>query len=245
MGGQRVRARPCSPGSPREHHLTLVHYSSEYVFDGTVALDPHTEDEPLSPLGVYAQSKAAGDLAVGTTPRHYLLRTSWVIGDGHNFVRTMALAGREGGLAQRRRRPGRPAHVRLRALPGHPAPRRRRRGVRHLQRQQRRPGHVVGRPRQGGLRAVGPRPGGRHAGDDDRGRTAPARRWRPAAAAQHDVAGQDRATGFEPEDARTALRATARPTSADGSPSRPLRARSRPGAGRCRPRPGRARAGPR
>jgi dTDP-4-dehydrorhamnose 3,5-epimerase/reductase len=73
-----------------EHHLTLVHYSSEYVFDGTVPLDPgHTEDEPLSPLGVYAQSKAAGDLAVGTTPRHYLLRTSWVIGDGHNFVRTM------------------------------------------------------------------------------------------------------------------------------------------------------------
>ena len=80
-----------------EHHLTLVHYSSEYVFDGTVALDPgHTEDEPLSPLGVYAQSKAAGDLAVGTTPRHYLLRTSWVIGDGHNFVRTMAALAEKG-----------------------------------------------------------------------------------------------------------------------------------------------------
>jgi dTDP-4-dehydrorhamnose 3,5-epimerase len=70
-----------------EHHLTLVHYSSDYVFDGTA--EEHTEDEPLSPLGVYAQSKAAGDLAVGTTPRHYLLRTTWVIGDGHNFVRTM------------------------------------------------------------------------------------------------------------------------------------------------------------
>ena len=80
-----------------EHHLTLVHYSSEYVFDGTVELDPgHTEDEPLSPLGVYAQSKAAGDLAVGTTPRHYLLRTSWVIGDGHNFVRTMAALAEKG-----------------------------------------------------------------------------------------------------------------------------------------------------
>ena len=66
-----------------------MHYSSEYVFDGT-ALDPaHTEDEPLSPLGVYAQSKAAGDLAVGLAPRHYLLRTSWVIGEGNNFVRTM------------------------------------------------------------------------------------------------------------------------------------------------------------
>jgi dTDP-4-dehydrorhamnose reductase len=65
----------------------LVHYSSDYVFDGTA--DEHSEDEPLSPLGVYAQSKAAGDLAVATAPRHYLMRTSWVIGDGHNFVRTM------------------------------------------------------------------------------------------------------------------------------------------------------------
>ncbi len=77
-----------------EHRLTLVHYSSDYVYDGAVAL--HTEDEPLAPLGVYAQTKAAGDLAVGTAPRHYILRTSWVVGDGHNFVRTMrrlALAG--------------------------------------------------------------------------------------------------------------------------------------------------------
>jgi len=70
-----------------EHGLTLVHYSSEYVFDGTAEL--HDESEPLSPLGVYAQTKAAGDLAVATTPRHYVLRTSWVIGDGGNFVRTM------------------------------------------------------------------------------------------------------------------------------------------------------------
>ena len=78
-----------------EHGFTLVHYSSEYVFDGTTPLDPgHTEEEPLSPLGVYAQSKAAGDIAVGLAPRHYLMRTSWVIGDGKNFVRTMqTLAG--------------------------------------------------------------------------------------------------------------------------------------------------------
>jgi dTDP-4-dehydrorhamnose 3,5-epimerase len=76
-----------------EHRFTLVHYSSEYVFDGTV--DPHTEDEPLSPLGVYAQTKAAGDIAVATAGRHYVLRTSWVIGSGKNFVRTMQqLAGK-------------------------------------------------------------------------------------------------------------------------------------------------------
>ena len=71
-----------------EHHLTLVHFSSEYVFDGT--REVHTEDEPLSPLGVYGQSKAAGDLAVSTARRHLVLRTSWLIGDGGNFVRTMA-----------------------------------------------------------------------------------------------------------------------------------------------------------
>jgi dTDP-4-dehydrorhamnose 3,5-epimerase/reductase len=70
-----------------EHNLTLVHISSEYVFDGTKS--PHTETEPFTPLGVYAQSKAAGDIAVSTTPKHYILRTSWLIGDGPNFVRTM------------------------------------------------------------------------------------------------------------------------------------------------------------
>ena len=70
-----------------EHGFTLVHYSSDYVFDGVT--DPHAEDEPLSPLGVYGQTKAAGDLAVSIAPRHYLLRTSWVVGEGKNFVRTM------------------------------------------------------------------------------------------------------------------------------------------------------------
>jgi dTDP-4-dehydrorhamnose 3,5-epimerase len=78
----------------REHGFTLVHYSTEYVFDGT--RDDHTEDEPLSPLGVYAQSKAAGEIAVGLAPRHYLLRTSWVVGAGHNFVRTMASLAEKG-----------------------------------------------------------------------------------------------------------------------------------------------------
>ena len=80
-----------------EHGVTLVHVSSDYVFDGTAGrslADAHREDEPFSPLGVYGQSKAAGDIAVMGTPRHYIVRTSWVIGEGNNFVRTMArLAG--------------------------------------------------------------------------------------------------------------------------------------------------------
>ncbi|MBU4186794.1 MAG: bifunctional dTDP-4-dehydrorhamnose 3,5-epimerase family protein/NAD(P)-dependent oxidoreductase [Propionicimonas sp.] len=71
-----------------EHRLKLVHVSSDYVFDGTAEL--HSEDEPFSPLGVYGQTKAAGDALVAQAPQHYLLRTSWVIGAGHNFVRTMA-----------------------------------------------------------------------------------------------------------------------------------------------------------
>ncbi|KFF31852.1 dTDP-4-dehydrorhamnose reductase/dTDP-4-keto-6-deoxyglucose-3,5-epimerase [Bifidobacterium bombi DSM 19703] len=70
-----------------EHNITLVHVSSDYVFDGTT--EEHTETEPFSPLGVYGQSKAAGDIAVSNSPRHYILRSSWVIGQGHNFVNTM------------------------------------------------------------------------------------------------------------------------------------------------------------
>ncbi|WP_022867707.1 sugar nucleotide-binding protein [Schaalia vaccimaxillae] len=70
------------------HDLTLVHISSEYTFDGTKQI--HTEDEPPSPLGVYGQSKAGGDAAVSSVPKHYLVRTSWVVGDGKNFIKTMA-----------------------------------------------------------------------------------------------------------------------------------------------------------
>lgn len=69
------------------HDLTVVHVSTDYVFDGTRA--PHSEDEELAPLSVYGQSKAAGDTAVSVAPKHYVLRTSWVVGDGPNFVRTM------------------------------------------------------------------------------------------------------------------------------------------------------------
>jgi dTDP-4-dehydrorhamnose reductase len=72
----------------RQHRFTLVHISSDYVFDGSQ--EQHTETEPFSPLGVYGQTKAAGDALVGSLPAHYLIRTSWVIGDGPNFVRTMA-----------------------------------------------------------------------------------------------------------------------------------------------------------
>ncbi|WP_194411857.1 sugar nucleotide-binding protein [Microbacterium cremeum] len=82
-------------GVATRNGIVLVHVSSDYVFDGTVDR-PYREDDPLSPLGVYGQTKAAGDAVVATVPRHYIVRTSWVIGDGNNFVRTMASLARKG-----------------------------------------------------------------------------------------------------------------------------------------------------
>ena len=76
------------------HRFTLVHFSTDYVYDGTRA--EHDEDETPAPLGVYGQSKAAGDVAVATTPSHYVVRTSWVIGDGANFVTAVARLADEG-----------------------------------------------------------------------------------------------------------------------------------------------------
>ncbi len=80
--GPSMLARMCN-----KHDITLVHVSSDYVFDGT--LETHDENEGFSPLGVYGQSKAAGDLAVAGCQRYFIIRSSWVIGSGYNFVRTM------------------------------------------------------------------------------------------------------------------------------------------------------------
>lgn len=78
-----------------DNGITLVHISSDYVFDGTKD-GAYTTSDPLAPLGVYGQTKAAGDAIVSIVPRHYILRTSWVIGDGNNFVRTMASLAERG-----------------------------------------------------------------------------------------------------------------------------------------------------
>jgi dTDP-4-dehydrorhamnose 3,5-epimerase len=76
------------------HGLVMVQVSSDYVFDGS--RPSHDETEGPAPLGVYAQTKAAGDAVVSVVPRHYIIRTSWVIGDGPNFVRTMASLAEKG-----------------------------------------------------------------------------------------------------------------------------------------------------
>ena len=82
-----------------EHRIPIVQVSTDYVFDGTVTgVDGvgHDETEPYSPLGVYGQTKAAGDALVAQVARHYIVRTTWLIGDGNNFVRTMATLAARG-----------------------------------------------------------------------------------------------------------------------------------------------------
>lgn len=70
-----------------KYDLTFVHVSSDYVFDGTKS--PHTEDEEFAPLSIYGRSKADGDIAAASTLKHYIARTTWVVGKGKNFIRTM------------------------------------------------------------------------------------------------------------------------------------------------------------
>ncbi len=78
-----------------QHRVTLIHISSDYVFDGK-QLEPYDENSLYSPLSVYGQTKAASDALVSTHKQHYILRTSWVIGEGANFVRTMASLAKKG-----------------------------------------------------------------------------------------------------------------------------------------------------
>jgi dTDP-4-dehydrorhamnose reductase len=74
----------------REYHIPLIHFSTDYVFNGEKET-AYVEDDPTHPLGVYGQSKCAGEEAIqeigGLT---YIFRTSWVYSNiGHNFFLTM------------------------------------------------------------------------------------------------------------------------------------------------------------
>lgn len=89
---QRINAE--APGvlaeAARRHGAWLVHYSTDYVFDGS-GDTPRAEDAPTGPLNVYGRSKLAGEQAVAAAGcRALVLRTSWVhAARGGNFAKTM------------------------------------------------------------------------------------------------------------------------------------------------------------
>ncbi len=79
----------------------VVHYSTDYVFDGTKT-GAYTENDDTNPQSVYGHTKRDGELAlVQASPRHIILRTSWVVGaHGGNFAKTMLrLAAERDSLA--------------------------------------------------------------------------------------------------------------------------------------------------
>ena len=89
--GVRYLAKACS-----EKSIPLLHISTDFVFDGEKET-AYTEDDPISPLGVYSQSKANGEAILRELlPEHINLRTSWVFSsNGDNFVKAMLRLGKD------------------------------------------------------------------------------------------------------------------------------------------------------
>lgn len=73
----------------------LIHISTDYVFDGSHST-PYTEDDPVSPLGVYGRTKREGEVNCLLHPETIIIRTSWLYSRfGSNFVKTMLRLGKE------------------------------------------------------------------------------------------------------------------------------------------------------
>jgi dTDP-4-dehydrorhamnose reductase len=86
----------------KHHGATFVHYSTDYVFDGTKKI-PYLESDVRNPLGIYGKSKAAGEEAIeaafkesnSSAGQYAIFRTSWVYGDGGNFIHTILRLAKE------------------------------------------------------------------------------------------------------------------------------------------------------
>ncbi|PPU38641.1 dTDP-4-dehydrorhamnose reductase [Xanthomonas arboricola] len=95
-----MRANATAPGVIAawcaSNNVPLVHYSTDYVFDGQ-GTAPYPEEANTSPLGVYGETKLAGEEAIRASgARHLILRTAWVYAShGANFLRTMLRVGAE------------------------------------------------------------------------------------------------------------------------------------------------------
>ncbi len=84
------------------HGATFLHYSTDYVFDGSKKT-PYVESDVRNPLGIYGKSKAAGEEAIevvfaesnSSAGQYAIFRTSWVYGDGGNFIRTILRLSKE------------------------------------------------------------------------------------------------------------------------------------------------------
>ena len=95
-----MRVNGVAPGvlaeEAKRRSALLIHYSTDYVFDGRKT-SPYVEDDAPNPLGVYGRSKLEGEARIRASGcRHLIVRTAWVYGEGSNFVRAILRQAEKG-----------------------------------------------------------------------------------------------------------------------------------------------------